>query len=77
MRMSPVIGKVMECKVRKCFSITYKIGRPVRLVQYSLPYVRLEGAGTLINILVSFSLSTPATSNFSLWQATGNIPLQV
>ena len=28
------------------------------------PYVALEGAGTLISILVSFSLSTPATSDF-------------
>ncbi len=48
MRMSPVIGKVMERKVRKRFSITY-IGRPFRLVQLSLPYVALEGAGTLIS----------------------------
>jgi hypothetical protein len=59
-RNSPVIVKVMERKVRKRFSITY--GRPVRLVQYALPYAAFEVAGTLTNILVS----TPATSDFSV-----------
>jgi hypothetical protein len=36
----------------KRFSIT--CGRPVRLVQLSLPCVALEGVGTLVNILVHF-----------------------
>jgi len=38
------------------------------------PYVALEGAGTLISILVSFSLSTPATSNFSQWKRLSEKP---